>query len=1686
MSGSAQKITPEITPTADSRNFHVAIKNIQRNATQDIDLKFVLNAKALNISQDFEQYISIPASATFKVISAEIERGAESAVVVAFSDALDDKQNLKGLVEIEELKNFNYLLDNNKIYIYFDAGKLHKLNLTVNKNIKNFKGEALGVDFTKELAIEQLKPQVEFLEKGNILPFTDKFNLAFRAVNLRAVDVKVIQIYESNALQFFQGNDYDGSEGLRRVGRLVYKKTLLFNQPPEKYHFWQTYLLDLSKLINRESGAIYRIMLSFKQNYSTYECDDKRELGEATTDNLAQIASEGITEADEAYWDAPNSYYYDSYGEDYDWNVYEWRERENPCNPSYYMAGNQTVAANVLASNIGIIAKANADNKMWISAADIISAKPLSSVEITAYSFQLQKIGAATTDADGFAVLEPKGKAFLLVARQGKQKTYLRVTDGESNSVSRFDTGGKELQKGLKGYVYGERGVWRPGDTLHLSFILFDSEKRIPANHPVTLELYNPLGQFYTKLTSTQGVNGFYVFHVPTSQDDATGVWNGYVKIGGATFHKPLRIETIKPNRLKINLDLGAERIDAGKTIPLKLSAQWLTGVTAKNLKAKVELTLRRKNTVFKGYENYTFSANQETFHETSDVFEGRLDESGNARFDLKVPKAENAPAMLNATFVTRVFEAGGDASVFSQSVTCSPYDSYVGLLLAQERGSYFDTDKPQHFSVVSLSSDGKPLNSEIEYKVYKVDWNWWWDNSEQSAYEYLNARSYRAVAQGMVKTANGKASFDFTAKRDEWGRYVVYVKDTKSGHTAGGFVYFDYPDYYGRAERSDPEGVKMLTFTSDKKEYEAGEKATVVIPASAGGVALVAFENGRTVLKREWVTVKPQTETRYTFEITKEMTPNCYIHISLLQPHSQTVNDLPMRMYGVIPVLVNDKNTKLEPQIAAPDVLRPETEFTVKVSEKNGKPMTYTLAIVDDGLLDLTNFKTPNAWNEFYVREKLGIRTWDMYDKVIGAFAGRYGSLFGIGGDEDLKNGAPKANRFKPVVKFIGPFTLGGKKTNQHKLKLPMYVGSVRVMLVAGQDGAYGNAEKTLPVRSPLMLLSTLPRTLSVNESISLPVNVFAMENDVKNVTVKIKTANNLVKLDGDNSQNLKFDKPSDAIVYFKLKTSGVTGVEKITVSASGNGHETQETVEIAVRNPNPPIVISENKLLNAGETAELAYYLGSDGTENRLRLEAARIPSVDISRRFDFLYSYQHYCSEQITSCAFPMLYIAKFKELAEREKTAVKENIPTAIQQLYTRQTQSGGFLYWANASSPNDWITSYVGHFLLKAKENGYNINEGVLNRWKTYQQRVSRSWTVNSANDYYRRNSEQIQAYRLYTLALAGATELGAMNRLKETKELTLQARWLLAAAYAVDGKKSVAEELIFNQPTAVAKYSGGETYGSPVRDEAIMLQTMLCLNRLEDAFRQAQRISAAMNAERYFDTQSNAFALMAMGELAAKASGTISYDWTLNGKKQTAVQSSKAIVQTDLPVPFDKGDSPQGRGLGNVSVTNKEKGVLYINLISKTSPLSDTLPAISENLRIEVTYFEMDGKTKIDVASLSQGTDFIAEIKVTNISPTENYNDLALTQIIPSGWEIVNERLTGTDGSAESTYAYRDIRDDRVMTYFSLARNANATYRIRLQSAYIGSFTLPAVRVEDMYNTSAQARTKAGKVECRM
>lgn len=1657
--------------------YHISIDSLQRVASeQNIDV--AVRGKPVGSKKKESFVITLPEypETEFQVIDARMLHESTPQIRVTFSSSLSQNQNMEGLISPSGINNYTYQIDRNVLKIYPESYPQNDVTLQIHQGIKSIDNLALTRDVTYQLAVENEKPALKLEKSGNILPNSNELILPFSAVNLWAVDVKVIKIYQNNILHYLQNNSlqFNSNNELRRFGRLIKKKQIrLDGDKTLDLTKWNRFSIDLAPMITDDPGAIYMVQLSMKQDYSLYQCGAVAPSAPASS-SLRNFKDETISEEEQAVWDEASPYYY----EPMNWSEYNWEDIDDPCKPAYYMNRNRVLETTVMASNIGIIAKSGAGQKIEVAVTDILSASPLSGAEVAVYNYQMQVVGKGKTDGNGFADIEfSNGKPFVVTASKGGDIGYLEVEDNYSLSLSNFDVDGREIQKGLKGYVYGERGVWRPGDTIFLSFVLEDKMSRLPKDHPVTLEVYTPTNQFYNRQVKTDGENGFYTFQIATDSSVPTGVWQSYVKVGGTSFYKSLRIETVKPNRLKVRLQTDSI-IDASKGVfSGLLTSQWLHGAPASNLKADVELSLSRSEVPFSGYGKYVFNNPLFKFEtERHKIFEGTLNASGAAGINSKIPIAETAPGMLRANILSRIFESGGDMSFYAQTAFYSPYATYVGVKSPQSQPNEFlETNQPLAFDVVTLNANGKKVNrSNLEYKIYKLSWSWWWNSGNENLGSYINNTAVLPVETGNIATSNGEAKIKFQIDYPEWGRYLILVKDNDGGHATGTIFYVDWPSSYGRSNKTDPSGLSMLSFSTDKQTYEVGETAVVYIPKSSSGNALISIETGSKVIQKEWIKTSEQKDVEYRFKITEEMLPNFYIFATLLQPHAQSDNDLPIRLYGVRNISVEDKKSKLQPIISMPDELSPEKEFTISVSEKNKKQMTYTLAIVDEGLLDLTAFKTPDAWHEFYAREALGIRTWDLFDRVLGANAGLFGPLLSIGGDEMLKASSDKVNRFKPIVKFIGPVTVKAGETKSTKIKLPSYVGSLRVMVVAGGNGAYGSAEKTVAVKNSLMTLSTLPRILGPGEEVWLPVNVFAMDKKVKDVRISIET-NGLLKAVDVSSKSVSFEQEGDKIIYFKLKAGNRIGAEQVRIKSAGGGETVTETIDIGIRNPNPPVVIGKTAVIGPGQSTLLELYPGTVDPNGWAKLEISRFPTINLNKNLSFLADYQHSCTEQVTSQGFPLLYLDGLVKQTDQEKELANGRIKSALQTVISRQHSDGGFVYWAGQNYSTEWVSTYAGHFLIEAKSRGFEIPQGVIDRWVNYQQKLAKNWShTQPYSGYYSISMTELQqAYRLYSLALSGNAEQGSMNRMREIKSLSLQAKWRLAAAYAVSGKKDAANELVFNIGDDVADYGfNNDTFGSPARDKAMILQTCLLLGNLDKAMRLAEDVSKELSST-YLTTQTAAFGLMAMSQLAEEmGAGNIDLEWSLDNKQQDRVSTPQSYHQIEIK-PSEAIST---------NLKNNGKSKVHARLTAFTQPLVDTLQSMQSSMKLSASYMDLSGKP-LDIKSLKQGAEFAAVVTVQN-GMEESLTDLALVQIFPSGWEIFNERVVGSgeSGSSES-WNYRDIRDDRVLTYFNLGAGRSKTFRIRLQAAYRGRYFLPAVSCQAMYSPVDQARTRGEWVE---
>ncbi|MCL2132989.1 MAG: MG2 domain-containing protein, partial [Bacteroidales bacterium] len=1458
----------------------------------------------------------------------------------------------------------------------------------------------------------------------------------------------------------------DGERELRRVARPIAKKTIsLKTNKSLDLRQWNTFSIDLSSIIAPEPGAIYTVKIKFNKNYSLYST-----CASAEQDIDENYMTENIDD-ELPKDDYHNTYYY--YDDDYDY----YYTSDDPCS-DYYYRGKRFVSQNILASDIGLVVKRGNDRNYLVFATNLVTAEPMSGVKIVFYNYQQQKIGEGSTGSNGVVQLELKESPHVLMGQDGAQKSYLRITDEQSLSLSTFDVSGTSVENGLKGFIYGERGVWRPGDTLFLTFVMEDRANRLPENHPVTFELYNVQNQLVYKQVRTEGQNGFYSFACPTDDDAPTGNWNAYAKVGGVTFSKSLRVATVKPNRLKIDTKLDHDPVQAGQAVSGTINAKWLHGAPTNGNEADITVRLNPVRTTFKGYQDYIFDDVTKRFGGSEEMERsGRLNENGNMNFNIPINESDEYSGKLRASIAVRVFEEGGEFSTDNFSVDVYPYSSFVGLKMPKGIGYYnrLETGKDQLFEVVTLDADGKPLKRALDVSIYRSEWSWWWFSSDGSLADYAYRIYDNEVYSTKITTnANGIGSVSYKLTYPDWGLFLVKVTDPQSGHSTVQKMYIDWWGY-GRGDDNSSAGVSVLSFRTDKDKYNVGEKVTVTVPSTAGAKLLVTVENGSRVLSSTRMDCKGD-ETKVELTATAEMTPNAYIYIALIQPHRQTKNDLPMRLYGVIPLMVEDPATRLAPEINAPDVFRPEQSFTVKVKESKGKDMTYTLAIVDEGLLDLTRFKTPDLWEHFFQREALGVRTWDLYNYVLGAYGGKIEQLFAIGGGDEMdgKKGGEKANRFKPVVKFAGPFTLKGGKTNSHNFTINNYVGSVRVMLVGGNGQAYGNSEKTVPVRSPLMVQATLPRVLGPGEEVTLPATIFAMEKQVKDVKIELKLDDMFEPLDGTN-RNLTFKETGDEMVRFKLKVKNKLGIARVKIIATSGSERAENTIEIDVRAANPPVIVSDEKIVSANQSTSFALKTpGMEGT-NTMQLEVSSIPPINLGTRLQYLIAYPHGCLEQTTSSVFPQLYLGDVVDMPNSMKELMKKNVEAALKRLTYFVKSDGSFSYWPGGTGYGcEWTNNYAGHFLMEAERKGYKIPGNMKDNWISYQQKAARNWSASTDDNRYGYNqNDLVQAYRLYVLALAKKQELGAMNRLKERSDLSIQAKWMLAGAYALAGQPEAGKKIIEDLSVETkSSYNGSSnTYGSPDRDDAITLDILTLLGLKEKAFIIAQRISKALSSDYWLGTQTTAYCLMGISKFALSETSGLSFAYTVGNGKTETVSSKKSVWNIDLG---------SREGTVNLKFDNKAEATLFVRLTAKGVPIQGEEVASEKDLKLTVRYMD-NNERSIDVSRLPQGTDFYAEVRISNPGQRGHYSNLALTQIFPSGWEITENRLEDEDRNDGVTY--RDIRDDRVFSYFDLRRGNSLTVKVKLRAAYIGKFYLPAVACEAMYDNTIYANTTGQSVE---
>lgn len=1613
------------------------------------------DGQSLGIKQSGRFELEIPEKSQFRLTQLEAIAQAEPLIRIRLSQPPMAGQDIKSMIQLDPDPGFNLSTDNNLLKLSLPENFSGSLRMQIAPGLRSLSGIVMDQAFDTTLSFSELLPAVRLLNASTIISGSNMM-LPFQTIGLRAVDVQVVKVFGNNMLRLLQTNNLDGSYDLRLVGRVIAREQMVFAAADEaSLMSWQNRAIDLSRLITKDQSSLYRVYITFRKDYAVLPCRGgttalNNPPGALTTAELRQWGAD--------YYYQPDYYYPDNF---------QWEERDNPCHESYYY-NERFAGKSLFYTRLGIIAKrAQESNEFKLYVTDLLTGMPVNDATVELYDFQLQRMARAKTDADGHVVLgQQMVDAWMAVATHGNNTTYLKLDGSQMQPLGRFDVEGVKPSSGMKGFVFTERGVYRPGDTIFAGFIL--ENNNLPKDHPIVLELSDARNRPAGRQTLSFGDSKLVRFSIPTQAEAPTGIWTAKITAGNASFSKRIRVETIVPNRLKINFTPENKRFTPEEIdLDIALTVNWLHGDPASGQRVVVEQTVSDMPLKFSGLDGFSFtnSTLEKRSAEKIQLAEGLTDASGRLEFRLKHPPSGHFRGLRGINLEVRAYEPGGAFSVATNSYLSDTYGHYIGVKApVDDKVGYLEQNQTHQFKVLRVNSKGKAEGeSVLDYEVFKINNYWWWSGDGSTRAAYVNTSDATLVDKGRLLLKEGQGSISWKPGRYDWGEYILIVGEP-GGHSAS--VQFSVYSGGSQTDGRKPAGASQLRISTDKSSYKVGDKAILSFEAPSGGRLLLSLENGSRQIAWRWINTTKGLN-RVEIPLKPEHSPNVYAHLSLLQPLGQVENDMPVRLYGIVNLMVENPQRRLLPQLEVPTTSEAGKPFTVGVSEKQGQPMSYMLAIVDEGLLDLTDFRTPDPHAFLNQREALGVSTWDMFEQVLGAFGGRLEQVMAVGGDENLpKRERARQQRFKPVVFVKGPFNLEAGKSAAHTITINNYTGAVRVMLVAAGNTGTGSATQSMKVKNELMLLATAPRLARINDEMLIPVTVFTELKNTANITVKLRTEG-MLQVIGEAQKVISAKGKGEQMVFFKVKAKS-EGTGRMVCTAESGALLAKHEIEMSVENPFPRQYYVDQKLVEPGKS--IVFKPDCPGSEGRKAwLEVSNLPDIGLSLRLAELLQYPYGCTEQVATQGLAMLYVPSLLKPGSEELKQYERAMNSAIRQLENRITAEGRIIYWPGPNYIHEWAEVFAAHFLIAAnKENRY-AGGSLLQRVIGVQERLAQGWSAWQAGpDEY-----LVQAYRLYMLSLAGKPVMNAMNRLRELPKLDASSARMLALAYAMAGQRQAARELglgLNNRPEPTNQYST-INLGSPVRDRSLQILTLTVLGEEAMALNQLQQLANdTRNAG--LNTQESAWLMLAWQQIASKnpLRGKASYQ--LSGKNNNQISLQQAIQRHNL--------DPAAQ---SIEVKNSGEQALLFTLTSSALGEETNTVATSKGLELQVQYTYPDGR-QVTAAGIRQGETALMNVTVANLSGRK-IEFLALQSIIPAGWEILNSQTPGNAMQSTASSEFTDVRDDRVINYFSIEPAMKRSFVHRISATYAGSYVYPGVFCQALYEPSVEASTGARRINVK-
>jgi uncharacterized protein YfaS (alpha-2-macroglobulin family) len=1382
----------------------------------------------------------------------------------------------------------------------------------------------------------------------------------------------------------------------------------------------------------------------------------------------------------------------------------------------------------VTLTDLGVIAKQNASGEAVVFLNSLRTARPVGGATVRFISTNNQLMGTATTNAQGVArydsVMGSRLRLGMITATQGADFTFLSLPKSRVET-SRFEVGGLTSNAAhYQAFLYGDRDLYRPGDTIHTNVVVRTDDWRTP---PVKVRLLLPTGKEYAslgeKLSATGAVESRFILPATVM----TGLYSLEVLTGNDVLltSKQVSVEEFIPDRMKVTVTAAPTVLRPAQTVTANILAQNLFGPPAAGRKFEVEFSLKEKTFSAPKYPDYSFQLRAGTGRNAStvsgiaerfqkEVREGETDPSGRGTAAYALPDVRDLGTLEGVAFATVFDETGRPVN----RLATFEVQTQAVMFGIQQPSELVSTRQELPIKMVALTPAGKPTRAEAQVQIVRLLWETVLER--QGGRLVYNSQKREQVLQNQAVNVDANSTIFFTPTYS--GEYEVRLfRPGAASYVASHFYAYGSGDTAGNSFEVNTEGE--VTIEADKPKYEPGETAQLLLKTPFPGRVLVTVERNR-VLDHFYVDTD-QKSAQVRVPIRAGYAPNIYVTATAIRPI--TDNSLPLTVArGFVPLTVEKPGTHLAVSLKAASLSRSQTFQTIEV--RTAPKAQVTLAIVDEGILQRKDYRTPDPYGYFYQKRALEVSAFDIYPFLLPELG--TSSSGGDAADLARRTSPVPSRRVKLVAKWSGLLTADANGLVRYKVRVPQFSGALRVMAVAYKDDAFGNAEQTMKVADPVVISTALPRFASPGDTLDVPVTLTNTTKSVLNGRVDLlaqdtngKQGFNGKSLDNENtyatiyingkkevslgqqaginvstnpSSVIKLAPGKEQRVVFSIVVHKVGTVflqTRVFYDEPGeNVTSGYEIIELPIR-PAAPL----EKRTGSGEVtagAPTALNLRTDflPTGQRSRLMLSRSPLTQFSKDLSYLLEYPYGCLEQTVSAAFPQLY---FGDLAAtlRQKTGASAkaqrynpnyNVQEAIRKIEAMQLYNGSLSYWPGGDYDNWWATAYAAHFLLEAKQAGFAVNQSTLDKVLRYLQfrlkkRETEPYQYFTADGLARQRiiAKREITYSLYVLALAGRQDAVALNYYKANRPLlTSDARFLLACTYALGGQQRAFQEVLPKQFTPEkSRRELGDSFASPIRDEALALNALLEADPTNPQVTSiARQLSRQVRAAGYLNTQERAFALLALGKIARKSQASTATATISAGGKTLGQFNGK-----DLTV----------NNVANYQLLLKASGAgaLYYFWEAEGISAGGRVREEDSYLKVRRQFLTRTGQP-VSAASFRQNDLVVVKLTIQAADAAGEVKNVAITDLLPAGLEIENPRLGVTREIGFVANAdqpdYLDVRDDR-LNLFTTATPKPKTFYYLARAVSKGTFKLGPVSADAMYNAEYHSYNGAGVVRVR-